>query len=261
MSEVAPTQPLPTTSAPTAGHVVPFAVWVGVIFLLQGLELVMTVPRAWYPWSYALKTVVCTLLFCYYKPWRYYQPLQPRHLPLALVAGVVVALLWIVPEVPLVGRHYPNIQEFYHRWLIMLPGNLPDYYNRAFYPKLPPSHLSLAYAPTEAGWFLTLMKLLGSAITIATIEELFFRGFFYRWLRRAKFWEIPLTLFDAQAFLTVVAIFALEHDRWFAGLLAGLVYGALALRGGGLWSAVLAHATTNLLLGIYVITSGQYGFW
>ncbi len=244
----------------TIGHVVPFALWVGVILLLQALELCMSVPRIWLPYSYALKTVVCGGLFLWYQPWLEYPRLSLRHLPLAVAAGVLVALLWILPETPQIGRTLPQAQAFYHRWLIMVPGVLPDYYNSAFYPSLPPQHLALAYSPQEAGWLLTLMKLFGSAGVIAVIEEFFFRGFFYRWLRKAAFWEVSPSLFDLQAFMTVAVIFALEHDRWFAGLLAGLVYGALALRG-GVWSAALAHVVTNLLLGLYVIASGQYGFW
>ena len=36
------------------GHVAPFAVWLGVIFLLQALESAGACPRGLYPWSYAL---------------------------------------------------------------------------------------------------------------------------------------------------------------------------------------------------------------
>jgi len=72
---------------------------------------------------------------------------------------------------------------------------------------------------------------------------------------------VPLRAFDMQAFWTVAAVFALEHDRWAAGLLAGVVYGWLAVRTGDVWTAALAHGVTNLALGVYVIVSRQYGFW
>jgi uncharacterized protein len=104
-------------------------------------------------------------------------------------------------------------------------------------------------------------KLAGSAAVIAVIEEFFFRGFFYRWLRAGRFWTVPLARFDAQAFWTVAGVFALEHDRWFAGLAAGVAYGFLAVRTGDVWAAAVAHGVTNLLLGLYVLASGQYGFW
>lgn len=243
------------------GHIAPFAVWVGVILLLQAAETVSLCPRWLYPWSYALKTFACAALFLWLKPWRVYAPLRLAHLPLALSVGVAVAVLWILPELPAVGRLWPGLQVFYHRWLIMMPGSLPDYYNPDFYPALPPGHLARAYMPQEAGWVLTLIKLVGSACVIAVIEEFFFRGFFYRWLRRSRFWEIPLGSFDAQAFWTVAVVFGLEHDRWFAGLFAGVAYGWLAIKTDNIWSAAIAHFITNLLLGIFVILSGQYGFW
>ena len=244
-----------------AGHVAPFAVWIGVILLLQGLESTALCPRGFYPWSYAAKSVVCAGLFIWLKPWRVYAGLKMWHMPMALGAGIAVAVVWILPEMPWVGRTMPGVQEFYHRWLIMMPGTLPDYFDPAYFPALPPGHCSLAYSPEEAGWLLTLAKLIGSACVIAVIEEFFFRGFFYRWLRKGAFWTVPLTVFDTQAFWTVVAVFGLEHDRWFAGVLAGAVYGWLAVRTGSIWVAALAHGTTNLLLGAYVIVSRQYGFW
>ena len=245
-----------------AGHVAPFAVWIGVMLLLQAVETFAVVPRACFPWSYAAKSAICAGLFLWLRPWRVYPALRIGQLPLALAAGLVVAALWILPEMPWVGRASPGVQDFYHRWLIMMPGALPGYFNPDFYPALPPGHLSLAYAPEEAGWGLTLAKLAGSACVIAVIEEFFFRGFFYRWLRKGAFWEVPMGAFDAQAFWTVAAVFALEHDRWFAGLMAGVIYGWLAVRkGGGVWAAAVAHGITNFVLGAYVIASRQYGFW
>ena len=59
----------------------------------------------------------------------------------------------------------------------------------------------------------------------------------------------------------MVGLFALEHHtRLAAGAMAGAFYGWLAIRK-GVGSAVIAHVTTNLLLGLYVILKGQWGFW
>lgn len=244
-----------------AGHVAPFAAWVGVILLLQALESASLCPRGLLPLSYAVKSAACAGLFLWLRPWRVYASLSLRHLPLSIGLGVAVAAVWILPETPWFGRASPGLQEFYHRWLIMMPGALPDYFDADFFPALPPGHRSLAYSPEEAGWPLTLMKLAGSACVIAVIEEFFFRGFFYRWLRKGAFWTVPLSSFDAQAFWTVVAVFGLEHDRWFAGMVAGVAYGWLVVRTGDIWAAAIAHGVTNFLLGVYVILSRQYGFW
>ena len=94
------------------------------------------------------------------------------------------------------------------------------------------------------GAALLAVRLFGSAFVISVAEELFFR----KWLVGfAGFWWM-------------VALFAVEHDRWLVGAVAGVVYGLLYLRR-GLGAAIMAHVTTNLVLGLWVIGSGQWQFW
>ena len=59
----------------------------------------------------------------------------------------------------------------------------------------------------------------------------------------------------------VSVCFGLEHDRWLAGIFAGLAYGLVAIRTRDIWAAVMAHVVTNLLLGLYVLAVGAYSFW
>jgi len=99
-------------------------------------------------------------------------------------------------------------------------------------------------AVAEASAAMISVRLIGSAFVISAAEELFFR----KWLIGfAGFWWM-------------VALFAIEHDRWFVGAIAGVVYGMLYLRK-GLLAAIVAHATTNLVLGLWVLKSGQWQFW
>lgn len=101
------------------------------------------------------------------------------------------------------------------------------------------------YSPQVCGWTLTAVKLAASAFVIPIAEELFFR----KWLVGfAGFWWM-------------VALFAVEHgERWHVGALAGIAYGLLAERL-GLWSAIVAHMATNLVLGLYVVLCGRWQFW
>lgn len=239
-----------------AGHTAPFLLWIGVIFLLPGLQRLGLDDQYLYPWSYAIKTVACAAIFFWLKPWRVYRALKLRNILPALVIGLGVAALWIGPEMASFGRFSSAGQEFYHRWLIMPLGAFP-----AYYPTLPPGHSSWSYAPQQAGWTLTIMKLIGSSCVIAVVEEFFFRGFLYRWQSRSQFWLQPLTEFDLRPFLITVLVFGVEHDRWFMGLVAGVAYGLFVIWRGDIWAAALAHGVTNFVLGIYVIVTGQYGFW
>ena len=278
-------------SAATFSHVAPYLLWI----LPLALSAVFNFKSArWY----AAKSLLCALLIVWLKPWRYYAPggtsvqsskikvqgssasilnselgtknSEPRTknwiasvagLAVAVFAGLVVAFLWIIPESPWLFARAAGFTEFYNRWLIMPLGDFPDYFDLDIFPKLPGRHPSLAYAPWVCDWTLTIAKLIGSAFVISAAEEWFFRGFLYRWLRKGDFLSVDLARYDAQAFWLVVLVFGLEHDRWLAGMMAGAVYGWLVLRTGRIGPAIVAHATTNLALGVYVILSRQYGFW
>ena len=99
-------------------------------------------------------------------------------------------------------------------------------------------------AVAEANAAMIVVRLIGSAFVISVAEELFFR----KWLISfAGFWWM-------------VGLFAIEHDRWLVGAIAGVVYGLLYLRK-GLAAAIVAHATTNLVLGRWVIRTGKWQFW
>jgi CAAX prenyl protease-like protein len=124
----------------------------------------------------------------------------------------------------------------------------------------PSAPKNLPYAPATCGWMLTIAKLAGSAFVIAPVEELFFRSFLYRRLIARDFTSIPLSRFDLSAFAWVVFLFTLEHDRPIAAAVTGVVYGILSIRF-GLISAIAAHVTTNLILGLYVISNNAWQFW
>lgn len=156
-----------------------------------------------------------------------------------LAGGLLVLALWILPE----------RLDLYRTWCVWPLGSLPA-----------ADSAPAPYDPAVCGWPLTLAKLAGSAFVIAPVEELFFRSFLYRWLQNRDFVAVPLARFDLSALLWTVFLFTLEHDRPLAAALCGVIYGLLAIRY-GLLSAIVAHVTTNLLLGVYVIVGQHWSFW
>ena len=48
---------------------------------------------------------------------------------------------------------------------------------------------------------------------------------------------------------------------WFPAMIAGLAYGALAIKTGRISDAVIAHATTNALLAAAVLLFDQWQLW
>ena len=240
-------------SAATVSHVAPYLLWI----LPLALSAFFNFKSAR---LYAAKSLLCALLIVWLKPWRYSAG-KTAGLARGVAPGLLVAALWILPESPWLFERAPGFVSFYNRWLIMPLGDFPSYFHPDIFPHLEGRHPSLAYAPWVCGWSLTIAKLLGSAFVISAAEEWFFRGFLYRWLRKSDFLAVDLARYDAQSFWAVVVLFGLEHDRWFAGMMAGAVYGWVVLRTGRIGPAIVAHAITNLALGIYVILSRQYGFW
>ena len=229
-------------------YAAPFATWIG-------LQMVLPVTA----WAYAVRAAATALvgLWCLWKgrsdksvaspngPRQARPPrlgeaaLSPLRFFTGLLAGILVTVLWIVPE----------ISPFYRMWFCWPIGSLPA-------ASTDPS----PYDPAVCGWTLTVAKLVGSAFVIAPVEEVFFRSFLYRWLQKRDFLSIPLSRFDLSAFLWMVLLFTLEHDRPLAAALAGAVYGFAAIRW-GLTSAIIAHVTTNLLLALHVIFSNSWSFW
>lgn len=168
--------------------------------------------------------------------WRHYSELKTwglplRHLLLSVGAGVGVLVLWV------------NLDA---GWMLM--GEAGEGYN-----------------PTdEAGridWWLVAFRIAGAALVVPLMEELFWRSFLQRWVQQPDFLTLDPARVGLKALLIVSALFAVAHLQWFAGLIAGLIYGWLYIRTRNLWAPIIAHAVTNGLLGAYVVTTGQWGFW
>ena len=214
----------------------PFATWIGLQTLLPATAS-----------TYALRSAVTLLvLLAVFLPRFRRQAESPSPRPglfgaslWGLLGGLLVFILWVVPEK----------STFYCTWCCWPLGSPPT-------PSTEPS----PYDPAVCGWTLTLAKLIGSAFIIAPAEEIFFRSFLYRWLQKRDFLAVPRTNFDVSAFLWMVFLFLLEHDRPLAAALAGAIYGLLYIRC-GLFAAILAHVLTNLLLALYVIVYGLWNFW
>ena len=218
-------------------HVVPFAAWLALMTLL---------PPA--GWSYAVRSVVCLGLFFWFAPWRWYEKLNAHHIPLALTVGAAVCIIWIFPELSLMKR-IPGFESLY-----ALLGIMPIW-------SRPEALTEFPYAPETCGWPLVIIRLLGSSIVVALLEEFFWRGWMYRWLIKSNFLSVNPGTWNRFAFFSVAVLFGLEHDRWLVGILAGLIYGWLYIRTRDIWAACIAHGITNFLLGLYVLQTGAYAFW
>lgn len=154
-----------------------------------------------------------------------------RQLPLALLAGVVVFVLWI------------GLNEDWMR--LAEPGE-------GYHPVGEDGQLVL---------WLVLARVAGAALVVPLMEELFWRSFLQRWVQAQDFMALEPARIGVKALLVASALFAVEHTQWLAGLVAGLVYGWLYIRTSTLWVPIVAHAVTNGLLAGYVLMTGKWYFW
>lgn len=215
-------------------HIAPFLLWIGLMYL----------PLTDVALRYALQVAVCLPVFILLRPWRHYPALMIMNLPLAVLVGAGVACIWILPESGWF-RQSPDIHGVYLRYFV-----------RGL-----ESGAGALYAPERCGWPLTLIRLGGSALVIAVIEEFFWRGFLLRWMEKTDFLSVDPGKVSWGIFIVTALLFGLEHNRWLVGLLAGLAYGYLYRRTGDIFAVTAAHVTTNYLLGLYVLTTGAYQFW
>jgi len=121
------------------------------------------------------------------------------------------------------------------------------------------------YEPFQAGptigLALVAIRIFGASIVVPIMEELFWRSFLIRYIIHSNFESVRLGTFTAGSFLFTVVLFGLEHNLWLAGMMAGVAYNALLYRTGRLWPCIIAHAITNLALGIHVLITGEWHWW
>jgi len=214
-------------------HIAPFITWLVLMALLPTTA-----------WAYAIRAVCTAGLFLYLRPWQYYRGIGVVGTGWAFITGVLVFLIWVIPE------HEAN--PFRSTYLTI--GLWPLW-------QLPEAVTSTPYAPAVCGWTLTAIRILGSALVIAVIEEFFWRSFLYRWLIDNDFLRVDPGVMKWGIFLGVALLFGIEHQRYLVGFIAGIMYGLLYIRSKNIWTVSIAHVTTNLLLGIYVVVTGRYEFW
>ena len=120
------------------------------------------------------------------------------------------------------------------------------------------------YDPRTAGqvdWLLAGIRLAGAALVVPLMEELFWRSFLMRWVVQSDFLSVKPAAVTLSAVLISSVVFGFEHHQWLAGIFAGLVYAWLYRRTGHLNYAIFAHAVTNGVLGVWVLTTGQWSYW
>lgn len=217
-------------------RILPFAAYLFFIIAGDVLER-LGVAASTLRWLYPAKIAAVALLLALF--WRHYAELRFAELRRfcrgtpavlsALATGVVVLVLWISLDAG---------------WMIF--GS--------------PS----GFDPRSEGridWLLVAIRILGAALVVPLMEELFWRSFLMRWVAAPNFESVEPSQLGPKSFIITVLLFGFEHNLWLAGIVAGAAYSLLYMRHRNLWSPILAHAITNGLLGIWVVRTGNWSYW
>ncbi len=218
-------------------YLAPFFVFLAFLFFEGAVKTVgngyahwaLAEPRYW---IMPLQTFVSAALL-----WKLRKRIQFRPYSgfgFATFVGLIALGIWISPQA-LFG--FPPRTEGFHA----------DFFGSAGWPY----------------WLNLTLRLVRMAIIVPFVEEIFWRGFLLRALVREDFARVPFGTFTWRSFLMSSFAFCLEHERpdWPAAVLTGALFNLVAYRTRSLAACIFTHAVTNLALAIFILRTGQWGFW
>lgn len=231
--------PAAIRNSPLLARVTPFVVFLALtaaqeVFGGAGrywLYLIKTLVGAWMLWS--LRAAVPEMR------WRF--SLE------AVLAGVAVFALWVG-----VSGEWTTQQSLWAKLGLTQPPTAP-----------PKSWNPQVYFGEGSGlaWLFVGVRIAGTVLVVPPLEEVFYRSFVYRYLANPRFETVPLGQFLPKPFVLTALVFGFAHNEWLAGILCACAYQGLVIRRQRLGDAMAAHAITNLLLGLWVVTRGAWHFW
>lgn len=216
-------------------YIAPFAAFM----LLTSLE--GSAPTAYYPILYTIKIAVVAGLWLAFRG--HYPRYSSSGVGLGVVAGVIGVVAWV-------GLAAVPLQE-------LLPASLHSWVGgtRSAYNPFD------AIGKTVLAWAFIGVRLIGLAVVVPLMEEVFWRGFLLRYLINDDFTSVPIGKLTPMSFLIVTALFTVVHPELLAAAVWCAGINLLCYRTGNLWACIATHAVTNLLLGVYVLVTGAWHLW
>lgn len=217
--------------------VIPFLVFMLLLLVVQAIDWIfkghgpLFIAEPQY-WVYPAQTVITGALVVIF--WRSYRFGSFRRPILTFLIAILVLIIWVSPQAFL--GFEPRTSGFDPTTFADDP--VKYYGNLAF-------------------------RFLRLVVVVPLVEEVFWRGFLLRYLIDDDFQRVPVGAFSWSSFLWVTVLFGLEHSGpdLVAALITGAAFNAVAYWTRSLTACVVAHAVTNLGLGIYILATRQWGFW
>lgn len=198
--------------------------------------------QTWYPQLYSIGMGVVVVFMLIAIP-GYCIP-DLRITWLSFVVGTVGVVVWV--GLILIDREY-----------IGLGSKLSGVAGReAFNP-----FEALKETPTWMYTFLAI-RFAGLVLIVPIVEEFFLRGFLMRYIDDPDWDLIPLGVAAMPGILGSIGYGAFAHaGEGIAALAWFSMMTWMYLRTKSIWDCVVAHAITNLLLGIYIVQTDSWELW
>jgi len=242
----------------TRAHVVPFAVFMGFMLVLELVRALIGWDHPHAPWwrrdpahfIYPVQTLVVLALVFHYRrsfafEWSWKWSL------VAVPAGGLGILLWLLPTMAYDFMGMTGKPDGILKWLGV------DARADGFDPSV--------FENPAAWWTAVLLRFLRAVVVVAFVEEIFWRGFLMRFVHdwEGDYWKQPFGRASWRSYLIVTGLFMLAHAPVdYAG---AFVYGSLTwllcVRSRNLGACVVMHAVANLLMGLYIMHTGKFGLW
>ncbi|MEI6676126.1 MAG: CAAX prenyl protease-related protein [Verrucomicrobiota bacterium] len=243
---------------PTRAHVMPLAVFMVFIVLLQLLNSFIAWKHPDAPWwrqdpaqfIYPIQTLVGIVMLIHYWPvyafhWSWKWGLA------GVIFGTVGIGFWVLPTTlyEVLGGCGKSAG-----WLNILGvAARRDGFNPAIF------ETPVAY------WGALGFRFLRAAVVIAVAEEIFWRGFLMRFVCNweGDYWRQPFGRGTWISYFVVTGLFILAHASidWAAAFIYGSLTYLLCVWSKNLGACVIMHGTANFLMGLYIMATGKYGLW
>ncbi|GAA5120961.1 CAAX prenyl protease-related protein [Luteolibacter yonseiensis] len=251
----------PATQDPerlTQAHVIPFVVFMSFMLLLQlvGGFIEWKHPDA--PWwrqepaqfIYPIQTMVTLGVLIRY--WRHFTfNWSVKWSLAAVVFGAVGIGFWLLPTVLHDAWGLTGKTE----GILKLLGVTER--KEGFDPGI--------FQNPVAYWTSLVFRFFRAAVIVAFVEEIFWRGFLMRFVCdwEGDYWKQPFGRARWISYLVVTGLFMAAHapvDYAGAFIYGSLTY-LLCVWSKNLGACVIMHGVANLLMGLYIMRTGNYGLW
>lgn len=226
--------PGPVSPPTPAAQPLPKANWAGI-------------PYTAYPAVYTLKVLLTCLAILLV--WPVYREFPLRGSLLAVWVGMGGLIIWL-------GFGQLNLER---HWLEPLGlGTMIDLGARSGFNPF----RMFQDQPAWIVWGFVAVRLFGMIVVVALVEEFFLRGFLMRYVVQADWWTVPVGHITFGALTACVLYAVLSHPAELFGAVVWFLFvSLLAYKTKNIWDCVLAHATTNALLGLYILLLAEWKYW